>query len=295
MWVKESSWETVHMEIAHILKTLWRLRLMVVIVALIAVVAAYATAFKLSFPPTFEARSIEYGSATTQVLIDGRQSPLVDLAQEVDPLATRAQVFTRLVMSDPAQAAIAKEAGLPPGSFVVAAETSTEGSTQASTEPGAEERSAQIAGESVRKRILFTAEPELPVISIYSQAPTGAEATKLADAGARGLMAYLGTLQEDARKVPEASLVEYSQLGPAQGRLVNPGASFALAAMAFLGILLVGCIGLVLLFNLVLSMRQPAPGSRVLAPVPQPGEAPQAVHPRAGEAGDPVTRRTGAR
>ncbi len=244
------------MEIANILKTLWRLKPLVILGVVIAALAGYATTYKATFPPTFESKSIEYGSAATQVLIDSTHSPLVDIAQDISPLSYRAQLYTQLVTSEPAKEAIAKAAGMDPGMIVISSQLPSTG-TRSSKEPGSEERSNALLAAGHVKRLLFSASEDLPVVSVLAQAQTAEEATRLSNAGAKGLMTYVASLQADT-KVAKANQVFLRQLGPARGGLVNEGAGAQMALMAFLGVMVVWCIMLVLLSNLIAALRQPS-------------------------------------
>jgi hypothetical protein len=242
------------MDTARIVKTLWRHRLWVALGWIVAWGVAYAITFKVTFPPGLEPRGIEFGAASTQVLIDTRRSPLLDADAEVDPLTTRAQVYARLVESDPVREAIAREAGYEPAEIVIAGRTAIS-TFRSAREPAAEQRANQLAGESQQKRLLFAAEEELPVLSIYAQGRTANEAIRLADAGAQGLIAYVKRLQARG-SVPAASSVELRQLGSARGALVNPSASEMLALVVFVGVLAFWCILVLLGANVVTGLRE---------------------------------------
>lgn len=244
------------METAHILRTLWRRKLWVAAGLCIAVAAAWAATFKITFPPSLESPSIEFGSASTQVLLDTeRSSPLVDLGSEIDPLATRAQVYTRLVESDPARAAITAAAGYRPAEVLITGRTSLESFTRAASEPAAEQRATELAGEGHVKRLLFAADPGLPVISIFAQAPTPTEAVRLADGAAEGLIDYVGTIESTT--TPPETRVVLRQLGPAHGSWVNEGASRSLALMVFFGVFAVWCLLVLFGSNVVAALRKP--------------------------------------
>jgi zinc-ribbon domain len=245
------------MEIAQILKTLWRRKLWVALGCCLAVAAAWATSYKVTFPPSFESRSIEFGSATTQILLDtGQYSPLYDLEAPLEPLAERAHVYARLVESEPVQEIIAREAGYAPYEILISGRTASQDFTRSSKESAAEQRSQQLAGEAELKRLLFAAEEGLPVLSIYAQAPTPEEAMRIADAGARGLSDYVNTL-ESRKETSAGNRVELRQLGAARGGWVNQGASRPLALMAFAGVFLGWCVLVFLGSNLVAALRRP--------------------------------------
>lgn len=244
------------MEIAHILRTLWRRKLWVLLGVPLAAVAAYAATFGLTFPPNLEGRSVEYGAASTQVLLDAGRSSLLDVEADIEGLSKRAELYSRLVESAPVQETIARHAGPNGDDVEVASRTAATGVMRAAREPAAEERANQIEGEAYRRRVLFASEPGLPVISIASQAPTAEEAIRIADAGARGLIEYVRTL-ETKNRVPIATRVELVQLGPARGGMVNQGASNVLAFMVFFGTFGVWCLLVLFGSSLVAALREP--------------------------------------
>ena len=239
----------------------------------VAAVAAWAAVFGASWPPTLERPAVEYAAASTQVLIDsGRFSPLVDLSGEVDGLSTRALLYTRLVVTDPVKASIAREAGLRPAEIIVSSRTSGSGITRSAREAASEQRAEQLAGEYGAKRLLFAAEDGLPVISIVAQAPTAELAINLADAGARGLEAYVKRI-EKRQQTPVWRRVEVRQLGPAQGGVVNSGAGRSLALLAFFAVFAVWCGAVLFGSSLVAALRQSAASAcaRCGREVPQDG------------------------
>ena len=241
------------MELADILKTLWRRRLWLMVGYLLAVLTAWFSAFHITFPPTLEPRSIEFGSAMTQVLLDTRQSPLFHLDASVEPLSSRAELYVQLVTTWPAHTLISRAAGFEPHEIVVSARTVSAG-TKSSREPGSEQRSDQLAKEKVEKRILFAAEEDLPIISIFTQAETANEAVQLANGGANGLVKYLKNL-ESRQTVQPVQRITFRQLGAPQGELVNDGASITFAVLILLVVFVLWCLGVVVVANLLSALR----------------------------------------
>ena len=217
---------------------------------------ALATAFQVSlFPPSLESRSTEYAAASTQVLIDaGRSSPLVDLEGALDPLTTRAVLYTRLVSSDPVKARIAREAGVDPRLFMVTSSTPS-GRFGAAAQASSGALPGAVPGANV---IAFAAEEDLPVISIVAQSDTPAHAVLLADAAARGLIDYVRAL-EDRQAIPLVRRVDLRQLGDAKGGIVIERPSIAKAAGVSFGLFAVWCTFLLFGVGLVRSLRAPAP------------------------------------
>lgn len=243
------------MELVDILRRLWHLRLWLAIGFFVSAFVAYASAFELTVPPTEKARSIEFGAASTQVLIDAETSPLVDLGVDIEPLVVRAEIYARLVESPAVKSLITRKAAQEAVS--VGGRLPMSDVPRADREPAEEQRANEISGETQSTRLLFSAVEGLPLLSVYAQASTAEDAVELADAGAQALIEYVATLEARSPDV-ESTRVELRQLGQAQGSMVNEGASSPLALILFVG--LFGLWTLLVLFvaSLVKALRAPA-------------------------------------
>ena len=167
----------------------------------LAVLAAVASAYKVSaFPPKLtKETALEYGSASTQVLVDYRDSALGSLERGFEPLMARAGVYARLVTSPSLLAHVSEKSGIP------AAAIQAEGPfnpfrTRQEKEPTAERRADQLASESNGYRLRMDTEQGIPVISIFSVAPTARAAEQLANGAAEGLTAYVQELKPSGRR-----------------------------------------------------------------------------------------------
>lgn len=229
------------MDLAHILRELLRLRRWVAAAAAVALLAAVATVYKVSvLPPSVTSRSIEFGAASTQVIVDTPDSSVAVLDGSLENLSARAMVYGRVMTSNPVLDAIGREAGIP--SQTIAAEgPDTPNVPQSANESKTEARGNELLGEAQPHRLLFSVEPELPLIEISAQAPSGEAAISLANGAATGFQKYVEQLQNQQRVKPNRR-VKIRQLGRATGGMVNEGASSAAAVMAFVGVLVVGCI-----------------------------------------------------
>ena len=96
-------------------------------------------------------------------------------------------------------------------------------------EPTAGQRSSQIIGEGALYRLRFENNPVLPIVSVFAQAPTEAEAIALANAAPRALRTYIDEIQ-DRQDTPEDRRVVIRKLGDATGGVVNEGANVQIAA-----------------------------------------------------------------
>ena len=153
------------MELAQILVQLWRRRIAVLAVAVVATVAALALAYKISvFPPGLTHRTISNGTAEAHVLVDYPRSSVGDLNRSFDPLVARAQVLSELMTTAPVVDRIAKIAGVPASAITASTDTSTLNVPTSEVEPSANVRSNAIARERLQYRITFRAEPEQPTV-----------------------------------------------------------------------------------------------------------------------------------
>lgn len=204
--------------------------------ALIALVCAIASVSHIGvLPPKLSSRHLDIAAAATRVTIDVPK-PLVTnaLAQDGDfqALDKRAALVGGLMSSEPVLRRIAQEARIDP-SDVAAVTRITTGVQSAFTEPDSERRAAQIA--AARKHYQLEVQPSqtLPLLSIYTQAPSVEEAVRLANAAVPATRRYLTKLARKEGLSP-AKEVSLDQLGPAQGAIVNGGARVQIGGLTFL-------------------------------------------------------------
>jgi hypothetical protein len=232
------------MELARVLKALWRRRLSLAIGIAIAAVAATLSVFQVGlFPPSLVSRTNVFSTASTQLLVDTPNSAFANLSEEVTPLNTRAEVFSRFLASPIATQLIARESGLP-ADAIEGQGPYEQNLPLFEQEPTAEKRSSQIIGERALYRLRFENNPTLPIISVYAQAPTAESARRLADAVPAALSSYIRGIQ-DKQDTPAAQRVEIRQLGDATGGVVNAGANAQIAALVFFVVLIGWCLLLI--------------------------------------------------
>lgn len=221
----------------------------------IAGVAGLSTAYRLSlFPPDITERALSYGSANTQVLVDTPSSALTDLGPQLEPLAKRAAVFTRLARTLPVRQAIAREVGADEQAIVVEAPIQSN-EPNAATEPTAERRSDSLLEEDRRFRIIFEADRGLPAVNIFARAPLAEDAVRLADAGAAGFIKYIEAVQR-RQEVPAARRVTLRQLGAARGGVIAGDINLELAALTFAGVLFAWAVLMLVVGGVVDNMRK---------------------------------------
>jgi hypothetical protein len=232
------------LELARTLKILSQRRRLVVLGALIAMIAALFSVYRVGFaPPSLESRTNVFATASTQILVDTPESAFADLASNLEPLEARASVFSRFLASPAAVALIAEKANLPvdaveaQGPFDINLPVFQQ-------EPTAEQRSSQIIGEAALYRLRFNNNPDLPIISVFAQAPTQKEAARLATAAPSALRKYIDQLQAK-QQTPESRQVEIRRLGDATGGVVNEGANIQIATLVFLAVMVGWCMLLI--------------------------------------------------
>ena len=243
------------MELAEIIRTLWQRKLALAAVLGLAVLASVATAYHIG-PSGISSRSYEFGAAQAQILVDSHRSSLLDLTQETPPLAERAAVYAQFMRSNAVKVAIAEAVGVPVNQIVTEGPYTAAGGTQNIPRPS-EARANEIRGEGKRYRLVFDYQPDLPVVSIYAQAPTEADAVKLAAGTVKGVSNYVIDL-EDENAVPVHARTHIRELGPAEGGTVNSGVDPLVALLAFIATLIAGCGAIIGYVSLRRGLRRAA-------------------------------------
>lgn len=229
------------------LRELTSSKLGLTISSIVALVVAAQVTFSISLiPPGFERRSVDIGSASTHVLVDTPQSTLTDLRQdiyEIRSLSQRAVILGNIMTSSPVRDFIAKRAGVP-ADQIAAVGPLTPDQPHAITAAGNERRTTDILKRPNEYRLSIQANPTVPVLDVYAEAPNTAAATKLANGAVDGLRDYLDVVA-DKRGTPAEDRVQLEQLGRARGGVIN-GAGLAIAVVVFVLVFAASCAGVLL-------------------------------------------------
>ncbi len=232
------------MELARTLKTLWSRRRLVALGAAIAFAAALLSVYSIGLvPPSLTSRTNVFATASTQLLVDAPDSAFADLENELTPLETRASVFARFLASPVALELVARDAGVPVSSIEAQGPYDIN-LPVIQQEPTAGQRSSQIIGEGALYRLRFENNPVLPIVSVFAQAPTEAEAIALANAAPRALRTYIGQIQSQ-QQTPPGRRVVIRKLGQATGGVVNAGANLQIGLLVFLVVFGAWCMLLI--------------------------------------------------
>jgi hypothetical protein len=227
------------MEFALILRELSRRWLLLAVGVLIAAAAAIFSVYRLD-GTRLVARSLQYSSASTEVLVDTPSSVLGNVSQSFEQLSARATVYANFMVSPAVLRLIGEQAGIS-GEQIYAAGPIPPNEPRIVLEPTALKRNVQITGETNPYRLDFESQPSLPTIIINSQAPTTKQAAALANGAAVGLQTYVTQL-ESTERIPPSKRVRIRQLGSAHGAVVNGGVSKALATIVLVAVFLMWCV-----------------------------------------------------
>ena len=211
----------------------------ILVIALCTAVASVCAIWSVCtislLPPSVSPRQMDIAAASARIAID-RPKPLIgdDRATEYDyeTLQTRAVLIATLASTDPAVAYIARRAGIDPDDLVVTSPV-TSGVQTVFTEPDSERRAEQIAGAGKSYRLEARAGQTLPVVDLYAQAPTVAEARRLTDAVVPAMREYLADSAREEGADPAKQEV-LTQLGHARGAMVSSGTQMQIAFFTFL-------------------------------------------------------------
>jgi len=236
------------MEFAEALKILWTRQRLTGAVLAIALLMAIVVHMSVSSIPT--------GAATVQLLVDSPDSALANLAQETTPLTERATVLAQVMTSAEVLKEVAAAAKVPVSQLTAQGPYSGPGQVLDVITP-AEARSNQLLAEHAKYRVTFLAQTDEPIVTASVQGPTAVSAAQIAAAIYPGVQRYLAHLQLQSG-TPPAHYVTIRQLGPPQAGSVNSSTRSTLTLAAFIGILLLGLIGIVGLEVLARRAREDA-------------------------------------
>ena len=187
------------MEFALIARRLWRHRFLVAVGVLVAAYVGISTAYDIDLGDrSLHKRSSSLGAAETIVYVDSPRPALVTGPSDFDQLTARAQVLARLISSGEVRAAAARRIGTEARDITVEGPLS-DAPGQQNVQPPAQERANKILGEGSAYSVFVDTEPNVPTITLFVQADTGAQAVAMGAALVAGLRGYVGRLSRSAR------------------------------------------------------------------------------------------------
>jgi len=213
---------------------LWQLRPWVALSAIFALVMAVYSVDTIGvLPPKLSPRSLEMATASTHVVVDTPTSSVLDLRQNTDnllALTQRAVLLGNVIANGAVRAAIAQAAGIPMEDLQVAPPNTPAHPTPPA---GAYNNSVSSIAKSTRQyRLSIQANPTVPMLDIYAEAPTAHTAAVLANTSVLALRNYIDRLAV-TEHTPPTQRVRLLQLGSAEGRVVNQGIEWQTALLVF--------------------------------------------------------------
>jgi hypothetical protein len=168
-------------------------------------------------------------------MVDTPKSALLDLnvnTDDIHSLVNRAVLVGSLVATPPVRAYIARHAGVPAAILQIEA-------PRIPTQPLPRQVSGRSNGptdlfrSTDQYRLDVQADPSVPFLDVYAQAPTTQAAGELANAAVDGLSTYLHSVGGSEGTQP-AVQARIRQFGRAQGKLISNGLQIQVALLAFL-------------------------------------------------------------
>ncbi len=224
------------MELGRHLAELWRIRHGVAACAALAILAMLFATYKVSLlPPKLTPRALEMASASTEVLVDTPRSAVLDLRQDlfdITSMTNRAVLLGNIMASPPVLAYVGRRAQVPPD-VIRAVTPRTPNSPRPLVEPGQGKKSSDLLRSTDQYRLNIEANPSVPILKVYSQAPSARAAGELANAAVDGLRDYLDQ-RAAARGLQRDKQVRLVQLGRARGAIINDGIRLDVMVLTFL-------------------------------------------------------------
>lgn len=225
------------------MRELWGHKVGLAIALALALLAMTRLLYDVSlFPPRLERDSLSIASASTHVLVDTPRSTVIDLREntyDFTELTNRALLAGNVMASPAVVEYISRHSGVPANEIRISAPLTPE-QPRAIADISHQPKTSDILRSPDEYRLSVRANPTVPVLDIYSEAPDAATAQKLADASIQGLKDYLNAIALK-HKTPREDQVRLTQLGGATGGAVNSGATIQMAILVFLLVFAIAC------------------------------------------------------
>lgn len=228
------------MNLVVILQELRRRKIAVGIAVLLSICSGLFVAFSVTpgLPPHLKSRQYTVGVASVRVLVDTPRSIVADLNPSgAASLSIHAQLLADLAASQPIRQAVATEVGIPIQDLAIVPPAI--GGAPTVPTPVA----TALPPPSDAQTLTLSVDPTLPLVSIAAQAPTSAQAARLAAGAVTALRRYLVTVAA-AQQIPVSRQPVITSLGALSGTATR-GPSRVLAVGAALIVFALLCYGIV--------------------------------------------------
>lgn len=220
------------MDTVTILRDLWRHRVLVAAVAVLALLSGFAVLYKV---PRLESRRYHVGVASTRILVDTPSSQVVEIAPRgSETLGTRANLLASLMVDGVVKSAIAQRAGIKPSQLYAVNTSDADSSTPAPDDRSVSKLTTRVVTDNDGA--------QLPIIEVDAQARSETAAARLANAAVTGLRGYLDS-KAALQRIPDAQRLQLDGLGTPQAYTAARGPTRVYALVATLLVFALGCAG----------------------------------------------------
>jgi hypothetical protein len=204
-------------------------------------------------------RSLEMATASAHAVVDTPTSAVLDLRQDTynfEALRNRAVLLGNVISGTTVREAIARRAHVSADTLRIQAPLTLQ---QAAVPPesGNERRTSDILKTNGQYRLNIQANLSVPMLDVYSQAPTAESAAVLANAAIDELRIYLTHLAA-VQHTPPAEQIRLLQLGRAQGTVINRGVRWEVFVLAFVLTFAFTCASVLFIARVRAGWRQQA-------------------------------------
>ncbi|HEY5333106.1 MAG TPA: hypothetical protein VIJ21_06105 [Solirubrobacterales bacterium] len=219
--------------------------------AVLGLVAAFLSLYQVSiFPPGMQKRYLQRGAAIGRAAVQIHPAHVLNTPQAFEGQAKRGDLIANAMASQPVLALSAAKLGIE-ADQLAAKTLLNEGVPQAFSEPDNQRRAVEITETKAPYELELQARPTVPIIEIYGEAPTQADAEALVTASIAATNEYLvQTATREGEGPPQP--VTLTQLGPPRGGPLEPTAPKEIALLAFL---VVFCLSFALLWAIAAARR----------------------------------------
>jgi hypothetical protein len=223
------------MQLGRHLRELWGHRVGLIASLALALLASLWSVGKVSFfPPGVKPRVLTMSVANTRALVDAPKSAVLDLkvnTGSLQAMSNRGVLIGNVMASEPVRDYIGKRAKIRGELLQIASPVTPDFPRPLATSGKKSPRDILKSPNAYRLNI--QANPTVPILDIYAEAPTPELAQQLANGAVDGMQDYLNDLAT-AQQVPVERRVRLEQLGRAKGGTINPGVRLKLGALSFL-------------------------------------------------------------
>jgi hypothetical protein len=226
------------------LHELSRQRVGLVLSACLALFLALSITYKVTlFPPKLADRDLEMGTASTRVMVDTTKSLVLDIRYgtgDFDSLTARAVLLGNLMASAPVREYIARRAHVPAAAITATTPLTPDFPRPLASE-GEQKRQSDLLRSTDQYRLNIQANPTVPIVDVYAQAPNAHAAEQLANGAVDGMRDYLAAVAASSHGTSAGDQPRLIQLGRAHGTVINKGIRLQVLLLSFVFVLALGC------------------------------------------------------